>query len=144
MPDASKRPVAPSSGLKPGGKFTSFSDAYPFLLLSEESIQDLNKRSGRTFTIERFRPNLIIKGGSPYLEDNLTNFQIGKVSFEGLEKCARCAVPNIDPGTGIPDKDQEPTRTLSSYRRQGNHIYMGMNLVHSGTGEVRVGDELDI
>ncbi|MBK8505960.1 MAG: MOSC domain-containing protein [Saprospiraceae bacterium] len=144
MPDESKRPVDTSSGIKPAGKFTSFSDAYPFLLMSEESIQDLNKRSGKAFTIERFRPNLVIKGGLPYSEDDLIHFKIGKVTFEGLEKCARCAVPNLDPETGITDKDQEPTRTLSSYRRQGNHIYLGMNLVHSGSGMLRVGDELII
>jgi uncharacterized protein YcbX len=142
MPDETLRPVDTSSGKKPQGKFTSFSDAYPFLLMSEESIEDLNRRSGRSFTIERFRPNLVVSGGLPYQEDDFSDFQIGGVTFQGLEKCARCSVPNIDPKTGIPAKDQEPTRTLTSYRREGNNIYLGMNLVHSGRGTLAIGDQL--
>ena len=142
MPEETRRPVVTASGMKPGGKITSFSDAYPFLLMSEESIEDLNQRSGRVFSIQRFRPNFVIKGGLPYQEDDLTDFQIGALTFLGVEKCARCNIPTIDPDTGITYQEKEPTRSLSLYRRQGNQIYFGLNLVHSGSGVVRVGDKL--
>ena len=107
MPDESLRPVNTTSGVRPEGKFTSFSDAYPFLLLSEESMEDLNNRSGNSFSIKRFRPNIVTKGGVPYHEDHLTEFRIGEVQFLGIEKCARCAVPNVDVTVSTPQTGYE-------------------------------------
>ena len=144
MPDRSLRPVAPSSGLRPAGKVTSFSDAYPFLLIGEESLMDLNARyaGANTIGMERFRPNIVCSGGAAYAEDALGEFSISGISFTGVEKCARCGVPNVDPATGVPSSDGEPLVTLMKYRKEGRKAYFGMNLVHSGIGRVSVGDAL--
>ena len=144
MPDRSHRPVAPSSGLRPAGKITSFADAYPFLLIGEASLADLNARYGgeEHFGMERFRPNIVCSGGAPYAEDDLTDFTINGISFTGLEPCARCGVPNVDPNTGVASRVGEPLVTLAGYRRMGGKVYFGMNLVHAGTGTIAVGDLL--
>ena len=144
MPDATRRPVDTTSGYAPAGKLTSFADAYPFMMLSEASLSDLNKRLPSPVSVLRFRPNIVFSGGSPYQEDEIEKFRIGDVRFTGLENCARCQVPNVDPDSGIPDARKEPLRTLAKYRTQGKKINLGRNVVHTGTGTVRVGDELQL
>ena len=144
MPDESMRPVDTTSGYHPEGKLTSFADAYPFLLLGEASMDDLNARSEKQFSIHRFRPNIVFSGGLPYQEDSFENFTINDINFIGLENCARCKIPNVNPETGVLGSDNEPLRTLSKYRLRNKNIEFGRNLVHDGTGIIRVGDELKL
>ena len=142
MPDSSHRPVNTTSGYKPAGKLTSFADAYPFLLLGESSMADLNSRLPAPLSILRFRPNLVFSGGAPYQEDQIDAFQINGISFTGLENCARCKVPNVDPATGTVNTDNQPLKTLAKYRNVDRNIIFGRNTVHTGTGVIQVGDEL--
>lgn len=142
MPDDSRRPVDTSSGLKPAGKITSFSDAYPFLLVGEASLDDLNSRLAEPISILRFRPNLVFSGGRPYQEDEFIDFKINGISFTGLENCARCNVPNIDPETAEVSEHNQPMKTLAAYRTVNRKIILGRDLIHAGTGQVSVGDEL--
>ena len=142
MPDTTMRPVDTSSGYAPAGKLTSFADAYPFMMLGEASLDDLNDRLPEPVSVLRFRPNMVFSGGAPYQEDEIAAFSINHMSFTGLEDCSRCPVPNVNPDTGIMGQDKEPLRTLATYRTQGRKINFGRNVVHSGTGTVRVGDEI--
>jgi uncharacterized protein len=142
MPDVSMRPVDTTSGYHPAGKFTSFADAYPFLLLGEASMNALNSRLPKPFSILRFRPNIVFSGGQPHQEDEIEHFTINGISFLGLENCARCSIPNVNPETGIFDK--EPVRTLAKYRTRGKNIEFGRNVVHSGTGKISVGHSIEI
>ncbi len=140
MPDETMRPVDTTSGYAPKGKFTSFADAYPFLMLSEESLNDLNDRLQTPVSINRFRPNLVFTGGAPYFEDKLEDFEINEVKFTGLENCARCSIITINQENAAISK--EPLKTLSAYRRCGNNVCFGRNVVHSGTGRISVGDKI--
>ncbi|MBM1105058.1 MOSC domain-containing protein [Aurantibacter crassamenti] len=146
MPQSSRRPVDTNSGYKPAGKFVSFADAYPFMMMGEASLTDLNKRYNKNnkFGVQRFRPNIVFSGGIPNQEDKIERFSINNIEFQGLENCARCTVPNVDPQTGILDVNSEPLTTLSKYRIQNRKTYFGRNLVHSGTGKLRIGDILKL
>ena len=146
MPESTHRPVDTTSGFKPKGKLTSFADAYPFLLLGEASVADLNQRyqGPGDFSIDRFRPNLVFSGGLPNQEDEIEHFTINDISFLGLEKCARCGIPNVDPSNGKVHERREPLATLAKYRLEGKKINFGRNVVHSGTGVVHVGDEIKL
>ncbi len=142
MPDESIRPVDTTSGFKPEGKITSFSDAYPFMMLGETSMNDLNARLKNAVSIKRFRPNIVFSGGFPYQEDEIEDFTINEVLFTGLENCARCIIPNIDPEKGIKGFDKEPIRTLALYRTHNGNVNFGRNVVHFRTGTINVGDEI--
>ena len=142
MPENSHRPVDTTSGYRPAGKLTSFADAYPFLLLGESSMDDLNSRLPAPLSILRFRPNLVFAGGAPYEEDHIDGFTINGISFTGLENCARCKIPNVDPATGTVSTDNQPLKTLANYRNVNRNIIFGRNTVHAGTGVISVGDEL--
>jgi uncharacterized protein YcbX len=146
MPKKSLRPVDTTSGFRPPGKYVSFADAYPFMMMGEASISDLNERyeGNQKFTIHRFRPNIVFSGGRPNQEDEIENFKINGVSFTGLENCARCTIPNVNPETGKVDENTEPLATLSKYRLQNRKINFGRNVVHSGTGTVRVGNRIEL
>lgn len=142
MPESSMRPVDTTSGYHPANKFTSFADAYPFLIVGEASLQDLNNKLAEPISMARFRPNIVFSDGYAFQEDDFEDFTINGLKFTGLENCARCQIPNVDPTTGIINPNREPLKTLSKYRNRNKNIEFGRNLVHSGTGQISIGDEI--
>lgn len=148
LPDASYRAVSTSSIPPPAGKQVSFADGYPALLIGAASLADLNQRTRvpapdrAPYEMLRFRPNIVFSGGTPYLEDELTDFTIGGSAFRGMENCARCGVPNVDPATGEQATDGEPLKTLVGYRSVGRKVYFGKNVVHDARGTISIGDTL--
>ena len=136
MPDAALRQVNPERART--GDIVSFADGYPFLLISEASLADLNGRLARPITMDRFRPNIVITNTEPYAEDEYQQVRLGELAFRGVKRCDRCVVTTIDPVTGKSGK--EPLRTLARYRLEDQKVWFGMNLIHDGTGVLRVGD----
>jgi uncharacterized protein len=124
----------------PPGVRVSFADAFPFLLVSEESLADLNTRLPVPLPMNRFRPNLVIRGDRPYVEDSLTTFRLGEIEFRVVKPCGRCVVTTIDQQTA--ERGVEPLRTLATYRKEGGEVMFGQNLVHLGTGRLSVGAPL--
>jgi uncharacterized protein YcbX len=138
MPDDSEREVDQRYA-KPG-MITSFADAYPFLLIGQASLDDLNKRMAHPLPMNRFRPNIVFTGGEAYSEDLMNQIEIAGITFYGAKLCARCVLTTIDQQTAV--KAKEPLKTLASYRMKNNKIMFGQNLVHENTGIIAVGDEL--
>lgn len=123
-------------------EITSFSDAYPFLIIGQSSLDDLNNRLMEKVPINRFRPNFVFTGGFPFEEDVMKKFKIGEVIFYGVKPCSRCVVTTVNQDTA--EKKEEPLKTLSSYRSFNHKVMFGMNLLHEGTGRVKVGDNLEV
>jgi len=140
MPDHIHRGV--DTNYAPEGKITSFSDAYPFLVISQASIDDLSERTGQPIPMDRFRPNIVFTGGTAYMEDEMAHFTVGDIHFYGVKICARCPIPGIDQNTA--QRGKEPLRTMAGYRRKNNKVYLGQNLIHSGDGSLQVGDEITV
>ena len=116
----------------------ALNDAFPALIISQASLDDLNARLETPVPMERFRPNFVIAGGDPYQEDRWTDFTIGEVRFKCVKPCARCVIPTTDQQTGM--RSQEPSRTLATYRKVGSNVLFGMNAVFEAGGVVRAGD----
>ncbi len=129
------RPVDPDYAL--ANDRVAFSDGFPFLLVSSESMDSLNQAMGLSLPIIRFRPNLVISGGEPYAEDRWREIKIGEVSFRLPKPCSRCIVPTIDPDTA--ERGKEPMQTLQKLRKWQNQVYFGQNAIHDQTGELAVG-----
>jgi uncharacterized protein YcbX len=136
MPDSEQRAVNPKRA-KPGD-VVSYADAYPLLAISEASLADLNSRLEAPLQMQRFRPNLVFSECESFAEDRLTAFAIADVSFRAARRCERCVVTTIDPASG--ERGKEPLRTLAKYRLEDGKVWFGMNLIHDGHGELRVGD----
>jgi hypothetical protein len=120
----------------------SFADGFPFLLISEESLADLNRRLTDPVPMNRFRPNLVVAGGGPYDEDGWGSIEIGGVRLQVVKPCDRCLVTTTDQATG--ERGKEPLRTLATYRKVGGEVMFGQNVVHENTGRLRVGDSVTI
>lgn len=140
MPDDSHRPT--DERYTYNGQITSFSDGYPFMMIGQASLDDLNGRMTQPLGIERFRPNIVFTGGDAFEEDLIDEFTINDINFNGVKLCARCVMTTIDQQTA--EKGKDPLKTLASYRLKNNKIYFGQNVVHSGTGFIAVGDELTV
>lgn len=138
MPDESVRLVGADHG--PEGERVGFADAFPFLLLSEASIDGLSARFRAPVPTNRFRPNLVVSGASPHEEDEWSAFAIGDVAFRAAKKCGRCSIVTIDQETG--DAAAELMTTLSSYRVHDKKVRFGQYLSHQGVGTIRRGDVL--
>lgn len=120
----------------------SYADGYPFLILGQSSLDDLNSRLDETISINRFRPNLVFSKGSPFEEDQWGDFNIGDVEFYGVNPCARCIVTTINQETA--KKSKEPLKTLSTFRNIDNKIYVGLNATVKKEGMISVGDNISV
>jgi hypothetical protein len=146
--DLSLPRLADSEYASPGRHLVSFSDGYPVLMISRESLADLNRRLPNAIPMGRFRPNVVIEGVAAHAEDAMARFRFGPVVLRGVKHCTRCAIPTTDQQTGARDPDQEPLRTLQKYRndRALEGVTFGQNcVIDAGVGErLAVGTELTI
>ncbi|NOT10536.1 MAG: MOSC domain-containing protein [Methylococcaceae bacterium] len=116
---------------------TAFSDGFPFLVISENSLVSLNAAMQLNLTMARFRPNLIISGCPAYAEDSWREISIGAIDFRLPKPCSRCIVPTIDPDTA--ETGKEPLATLNKLRKWQNKVYFGQNALHDQCGILTVG-----
>ena len=134
----------------------SFADAYPILVTSTSSLADLNRRlrtgGGEVLPMGRFRPNLVVSGLYPWLEDTVGlvlewRDAAGRLGRLYVNKpCDRCKVTTVVPELGAYSPSGEPLRTLATFRRisGGAEVYFGANLLVLREAELRVGDRLAV
>ncbi len=134
MPDTTRR--AADGRYAPKGQYVSFADGFPFLIIGQTSLNDLNARLAEPLPMNRFRPNLVFTDGTPFAEDDWTDFGIGAVPFRGVKRCGRCVITTIDQETAA--RAQEPLRTMATFRRFGKKICFGQNVVWLGEGEAEI------
>ncbi|KAG8386614.1 hypothetical protein BUALT_Bualt03G0166800 [Buddleja alternifolia] len=135
----------------------NFVNEAQFLLISEESVADLNNRlrsklhndsNGHPIEVTpmRFRPNLVVSGGKPSAEDGWRSLKIGETNFMSLGGCNRCQMINMTSKGGTVYRSNEPLATLASYRRLKGKIYFGILLKLCDSVEqdawLRVGQEI--
>ena len=112
-----------------------FADVMSLQVASEASIKDLNRRladkgnAPSDLTIERFRPNIIVRGRDdhPWEEDTWKRIRIVttihdeqaiyKLDLDTVARCARCQVPNVNPDTAEKHA-KEPWDELMKFRRK--------------------------
>ena len=140
MPENASRPVSPNRAIN--AENVSFADGYPYLIIGRSSLDDLNSRMKVDLPMNRFRPNIVVEGSEPYEEDHWSDIQIDELKFHVTHPCKRCVLTTIDQETG--KKGAEPLRTLATYRREGKDVIFGVNTLALDTGNIKVGDEVEI
>lgn len=138
MGDAVMRPANPL--FAPESTRLSFADGYPLLLISEESLADLNGRLSVPLPMNRFRPNLVVAGGHAFAEDSWGKIEIGGMPLRVVKPCPRCVITTTNQVTA--ERGREPLRTLALYRRVNGEVMFGQNVVHETAGRLRVGDSV--
>lgn len=144
MPETTNRLIDPEYAVTPDENIVSFADGYPFLLIGEGSLADLNSRLDAPVPMNRFRPNFVVAGSEAFAEDNWKRVRIGETVFHVVKPCARCVITTVDQSTGKKN-GKEPLKTLSAYRNSGGKVLFGQNLIAANPGEVvRIGDKIEI
>jgi hypothetical protein len=144
MPEGAHRAVNPAYSVRRFKDIVSFADGYPFMLLSDASLADLNSRLAEPVPMNRFRPNFVVTGADAFAEDNWKVVRIGSTVFHVVKPCERCVIPTIDQTSGE-KTGKEPLRTLSIYRTVRGNALFGQNLIAENVGEtIRVGDEVSV
>jgi uncharacterized protein YcbX len=138
FPESNERPV--DARYEVNNENVSLADAYPFMIIGQSSLDDLNSKLEEPVPMNRFRPSFVFEGGDPYEEDYWRNFTIGDVRFVGVKMCDRCVLTTVNQVTA--EKGVEPLKTLASYRKKENKIYFGQNLVALDHTVVNVGDRI--
>ena len=142
LPDDITRPCT-SSKAGPGDE-VSFADGFAYLVTSQASLADLNRRMGEALPMDRFRANIVVDGELPWDEDGWHDVTIGTVAFELLKPCARCKITTTDQETG--EVGREPLATLRRFRfnPEKKGLMFGVNPSPRGRGILRVGDDVTI
>jgi uncharacterized protein len=147
MPEETRRKVNYFYAVHPDDH-VSFADGYPFLLIGESSLAELNSRLKEDLPMNRFRPNIVIKDSEAFAEDSWKRIRIGETIFHVVKPCARCVITTIDQATGTKD-GKEPLKTLASYRIPKRSIkkkiLFGQNLIAESEGDcLRIGDKVEV
>lgn len=145
--DAGTRTVG---GVAEPGAPVSFADGYPLLLANAASLAALNdwlvEAGEEAVPMTRFRPNLVVTGADPWIEDDWSarraRLRIGAAEFTADRLCPRCLVTTIDQETG--EKGRQPLRMLGERRRFGDGLLFAVNLVPVVLESLRVGDAVTV
>lgn len=140
MPEDTRRELKPKYAVN--NETVSFADGMPYLLISQASLDDLNSRLDQPVPMDRFRPNIVISGGTAFQEDDWEIVQMGDARFKITKPCARCVLTTVDQSSG--EKGKEPLTTLASYRKVDGNVLFGQNMLLLEGKELRVGDSLQL
>ena len=132
---------------------SAFSDQFPYLITSWESLSKLNngllENNSKKVSMNRFRPNIVIKGLSDI--EKMTSFNLtcekGDYQFGLRKPCKRCKITTINQETGEIENPKEPLATLVKLKNseETHGAFFGQNaILLSDYGVLRVGDLLEL
>lgn len=150
-------PGAPAFDVPSSELNASLQDATPFHLTAEDSLADLNHRiadngvdptggvgTSAPIPMNRFRPNLVVRGAEPYAEDRWRTVAVGDSTLRWVKPCTRCVMTTTDQETGT-RASKEPLHTLAKFRRWGSDVVFGHYFVADTWGDkLRVGDKVTV
>lgn len=127
------------------GHNVSFADGYPVLVISEASLEELNRRSSEQHSMDQFRTNLVVSDTKPFEEDSWKRIRIGEVEFESVKPCERCILTTVNTQRGTFRESKEPLKTLQEFRaNERGGVFFGQNLVALNEGIIRSGDQVEV
>jgi uncharacterized protein len=117
----------------------SLADGYPYLVAGTASLDLLNSKLIEPVPMDRFRPNIVLETTNAHEEDNWAEGKLGNVNFQNMKPCGRCTVITIDQSNA--KINNETLRILNTYRKSGNSVLFGTNMMCTNEGIVKVGDD---
>jgi uncharacterized protein YcbX len=137
----------------------ALADQFPYLLVSEKSLDAVNALLEVPITMENFRPNIVVKNCEAFAEDTWQQVVLGGITMSVTQRCSRCVLPNTHPITGIRDNKLSVSKALRNFRT-GQHLgvegdedmqeatFWGVHLDNHNAGDsdniVSVGDVVTI
>lgn len=126
---------------KPNGQASPvlFNDSSPLLVISQESLDDLNARLDEPVPMDRFRPSIVIKGLGAYAEESIPELKVGGLTLHSAKPCTRCVIVTIDQETAL-KRGPEPLKTLALYKKLNEKVVFGQYFLPETSGSIAVGD----
>jgi len=141
LPDLGKFPPEIFRYESPPG---TYFDAYPLLILSQQSLDEMSRRAAASrFDVRRFRPNFVVDlpdSGEPFPEAALEarRLRVGSAILEATIACPRCVMTTH----GFEDLPRDPGIMRALVADAGGNL--GLYAQVSEPGEVEVGDPFEI
>lgn len=124
---------------------TAFTDGYPLLLISQASLDALNNKLKTPVAMANFRPNIVVDDCEAFAEDTWKHIRIGEVEFMVSKPCSRCVFTTVDPETAHKSLNQEPLKTLKTFRQTfSGDVMFGQNLIQLNQGQIKNGDTVTV
>lgn len=85
---------------------TAFSDGFPYLVATQESLDAVNKEANDAgLSMDRFRANIVLEGaGAAFEEDRWASVILGEgedeLLFDLVKPCSRCTITTVDQNKG--------------------------------------------
>jgi GntR family transcriptional regulator/MocR family aminotransferase len=136
-----KRLAAPPRLLRaPGHQFTDKAEKF-VSLINLASVRALEARWGQALDPLRFRANIYIDGAEPFVELDWVGrkIRLGTVIAEVAQRNGRCAATNVNPATGVRDRDV-PGRLRAEF----GHKDLGVYLKIGEGGNLRAGNVVSV
>jgi len=122
----------------------AFHDDSPVLIISESSLEELNRRLDVPLPMNRFRPNIVVRDAAPFDEDGWQRIAIGNALFRAVKACERCVITTVDQATGTPS-GPEPLATLAKFRRKRQGVAFGQYYrPEQAAATIRVGNQVTL
>ena len=108
-------------------------------LLNNQSINDFQKKIGKTVEMSRFRGNICIDGLKAWEERNWIGkvIKINDISFKVEKNIPRCVAINLKPKT-----DNNSFNLLQLLKKNYNHFDMGIYLTPLNDGKINISDQI--
>ncbi len=141
LPDIGLFPPKVAEFASPPG---TYFDAFPLLLLSDASLEEMERRAeGSSFDVRRFRPNLLISetaSSTPFPEMDWRGrrLRVGEAILEVTIECPRCVMVTH----GFEDLPADAQIMRSLVREAGGSLGVYATIVKAGA--VRSGDAVDL
>jgi GntR family transcriptional regulator/MocR family aminotransferase len=123
-----------------GHQFTDKAAKY-VSLINLASVRALETRWGESLDPLRFRANVYIDGAEPFSELDWVGkrIKLGSVVMKVMQRNGRCAATNVDPYTGVRDRD-----VPGKLRADFGHKDLGVYLAVAQSGELHAGDPVSV
>jgi uncharacterized protein YcbX len=149
MGTAYRRPIRRAPEPLPGYEVV-LADGFPLLVTTDGSLDDLNRRleerGAPAVPMDRFRPNVVVRGASAFDEDRWEEIAVGETRLRLVKPCARCPVVTTDQRSG--ERSKEPLATLALFRRDPDRptlVNFGQNAVSLDfSGILRAGEAVTV
>ena len=133
---------------------SAFSDQFPYLITTWESLTKLNnglkEKGSQEVTMNRFRPNIVLKGLSDIEKKTSYDLVCESSNYKfGLRKpCKRCKVTTINQNTGKIIDPKEPLASLVSlgFSDELYGAFFGQNAILLSNADcvLKIGDQIKI
>lgn len=130
---------------------TNFADGTPFLIANEASLETLNSvlesSAVAAVPMNRFRPNIVVKGLEPFAEHQLASLSTENYQLKLCYPCERCIITTINQDTAEKESAGQPFKTLqviNTMPGKPNAPAFAENavLTHGNLEKIAVGDHL--